>query len=85
MKFHSGSRHSDRASLLKALEDHYIQTPGVPIIDIHRKPASRGRPGAMDSVTCGLCHENGRFQKIAGHIVNEHFRLSLWHCSVDSW
>jgi hypothetical protein len=82
MRFHSGN---DRESLLKALEDHYSRKPDVPIILIHRKPSCRGRRGAMDTVKCGLCGESGRFQKIAGHIVNGHFKLSLWYCGVGLW
>jgi hypothetical protein len=82
MKFHSGNREEARESLLEAFEDYYRRTSGVPVIHIHRKPLSRGRPGAMDSVRCGLCPQSGKFQKVAGHIVNDHFKLRLWYCGV---
>jgi hypothetical protein len=85
MRFHSGSREEDRASLLDALEDHYRQTPCVPVIHIHRRPPSKGREGAMDSVRCGLCLQSGKFQKVASHIVNDHFKLVLWYCGVGLW
>ena len=80
MRFHSGNKPE---LLLEALEDHYSRTSDMPVIQIPRKPSCNGRPGAMDTVKCGLCAESGKFQKIAAHIVNKHFRLSLWHC--DMW
>jgi hypothetical protein len=85
MKFHSGSRPDGRALLLKALENHHSQMPDVPVITIHRKPTCKGRQGAMDTVGCGLCSQSGRFQKVADHIVHEHFGLRLWYCGVGLW
>jgi hypothetical protein len=85
VRFHSGTQPNAPTALLEALESHYRRCPKVPVIHIHRKPSSNGRPGGMDIVACGFCPQKGKFQNIADHIVNEHFKLTLWYCGLNSW
>jgi hypothetical protein len=85
LQFHSGSRPDGPKPLLEALETYFNQNPAVPLIHIQRKPSHKGKQGAVKTVICGICFKNGKFQKIADHIVNEHFKLSLWYCGVNGW
>src|SRR5450432_1736582 len=73
LQFHSGSRPDGPKLLLEALETYFNQNPAVPVILIQRKISHEGKQGRMETVTCGICWKTGTFQKIADHIVNEHF------------
>ena len=85
LQFHSGSRPDGPKLLLEALETYVNQNPATPVIRIQRKLSHKRKQGGMETVTCGICSKTGKFQKIADHIVNEHFNLSLWYCGVNEW
>jgi hypothetical protein len=85
LQFHSGSRPDGPKLLLEALETYFNRNPAVPVILIQRKISHKGKQGRMETVTCGICSRTGTFQKIADHIVTEHFELSLWYCGVNAW
>ena len=82
--FYSGNRPDGRKLLTEKLEHHCEHSPDTPLLTIRRKPPHKGRRGGILEVLCGLCNKTGKlYQKIAEHIISEHFSLSLWSC--DTW